>query len=242
MPSGSKRRIEVTGLTKDQKPDDPEESARITRCGGYVSPASPQLGPPRVWLRKGEGPGLAMARSLGDHISSHVGVIATPVVTQFVMEVGYEYVLILASDGVWEFIENDEACEIVVEQKTAADSCAALIDESSRRWRAAEGNYRDDITSIVCHFPFFPKRNQPNEAIANGTSTPPIFFKVRPRELSEGPVAADEDAQTAAVVGGHDESQDAEGSFQKRRLTVQGEFVEGSDEAKRLEQLREQYS
>ena len=65
---GSSNHFKVTALTEDQKPDNPEEEERILRMGGFVTRASPQFGPPRVWLRKGEGPGLAMARSIGDHV------------------------------------------------------------------------------------------------------------------------------------------------------------------------------
>jgi len=126
---------------------------RILRCGGYVSPASAALGPPRVWIKKGEGPGLAMARSLGDHICTHVGVIPTPVVTKFELDPNEEYMLLLASDGVWEFIENEQAMEMAMANPTATRACAQLIDESSRLWREAEGNYRDDITAIVVRLP-----------------------------------------------------------------------------------------
>jgi serine/threonine protein phosphatase PrpC len=46
---------EVYQLTKDQKPDDPEEMARILNCGGRVKPLCSQIngkhiGPNRVWL------------------------------------------------------------------------------------------------------------------------------------------------------------------------------------------------
>lgn len=59
---------EITALTEDQKPDSPAEAERIRAAGGYVSEESPTYGPPRVWLRPGEGPGLAMSRSIGDHM------------------------------------------------------------------------------------------------------------------------------------------------------------------------------
>ena len=95
-------RVIVTPLTEDQKPDCPIEEARILKSGGYVSKASPHFGPPRVWVRQGEGPGLAMARSIGDHVCKHVGVIATPVVQRFEIDPNKESRLLLASDGVWE--------------------------------------------------------------------------------------------------------------------------------------------
>ena len=54
---GPRSMISVTALTEDQKPDLPKEEERILKCGGYVSHASPQFGPPRVWLGQGEGAG-----------------------------------------------------------------------------------------------------------------------------------------------------------------------------------------
>ena len=158
-PDGSKAlnamgipRFEVTPLTVDQKPDSPAEEARLRRMGGYVTIGNPQVGPSRVWLRKGEGPGLAMSRSIGDHVCKHIGVIATPEVLKFELDPKRESRLVVASDGVWEFLENDQAMEIVMKHDSAADACVALIDESARLWREAEGNYRDDITAIVTTF------------------------------------------------------------------------------------------
>jgi hypothetical protein len=36
------------------------------------------MGPPRIWLKKQELPGLAMSRSFGDEVAASVGVIAEP--------------------------------------------------------------------------------------------------------------------------------------------------------------------
>jgi hypothetical protein len=36
------------------------------------------MGPPRVWLKKQDIPGLAMTRSFGDEVAASVGVIAEP--------------------------------------------------------------------------------------------------------------------------------------------------------------------
>ena len=58
----------------------------------------------------GIGPGLAMSRSLGDHAVAEVGVTAEPVMLTEAVTPEDE-VLILASDGVWEFISSQEACE-----------------------------------------------------------------------------------------------------------------------------------
>ena len=59
----------------------------------------------RVWLKTENLPGLAMSRSFGDSTAARVGVNAVPEVTMFELTVE-DKVLILASDGVWEFLEN----------------------------------------------------------------------------------------------------------------------------------------
>ena len=155
-------------LTEDQKPDTPAEMARIKGKGGFVSPPEEEWGgPARVWLDANMTlPGLAMARSLGDHLVSSVGVIAEPVVEKF--ELGEipkdsaagdgQYFICMASDGVWEFIESEQACGLVLKfldpEKNSGneDSTLAvtkLIETAAAKWRQEEGDYRDDITAIV---------------------------------------------------------------------------------------------
>jgi hypothetical protein len=36
------------------------------------------IGPPRVWLKNEEIPGLAMSRSFGDQVAASVGILAEP--------------------------------------------------------------------------------------------------------------------------------------------------------------------
>ena len=62
--------IEAVELSKDHKPNLPEEKVRIEASGGmvdsYHSATGQQLGPHRVWVKGQPYPGLAMSRSLGD--------------------------------------------------------------------------------------------------------------------------------------------------------------------------------
>ena len=62
--------------------------------------------------------------------------------------------VIVASDGVWEFIESVEACQLVNRHKNATEACSALVLEAAQRWKRFEGSYRDDITAIVAFLPF----------------------------------------------------------------------------------------
>ena len=93
-------------LTDDHKPDRESERERITGTGGHVSAANAETGAvARVWLDGSEQlPGLAVARSLGDHVASRVGVYAEPEVTtrRVACRPGDEVTLVLGSDGVFE--------------------------------------------------------------------------------------------------------------------------------------------
>ena len=141
-------------LTIDQNPDSPAEMERILKLGGHVSlPPGPGLSA-RVWLDPEMTQiGLAMARSIGDHAVSDVGVIADPVVSTYTLTDDDEFI-ILASDGVWEFLDSQDAVQIVgdhLEELGATKACQALIEAAASRWHEEEGEYRDDITAIVVH-------------------------------------------------------------------------------------------
>ena len=69
-------------VSKDHKPDDPEERKRVTEAGGVVAPYREQdgsfNGPHRVWNKEETEPGLATSRSLGDVLGHRLGVISIP--------------------------------------------------------------------------------------------------------------------------------------------------------------------
>jgi serine/threonine protein phosphatase PrpC len=67
----------------------------------------------RVWLKEQDLPGLAMSRSLGDQVAHSVGVSSVPEITEYILELEDKFVVI-ATDGVWEFLSNQEVAEIVL--------------------------------------------------------------------------------------------------------------------------------
>ena len=150
-------RYECIELTKDQNASDPVEWKRVTRAGGYVArPIEPGL-PTRIYLDKEcTLVGLAMSRSIGDWNMKRVGVIATPVVTHHTVTDRDEF-LIVASDGIWEFIDSDDAVRIVGDCLdrgwTASEASIQLIRYAMKTWRKHEGDYRDDCTAIVVRLP-----------------------------------------------------------------------------------------
>eukprot|EP00307_Rebecca_sp_RCC1486_P012012 CAMPEP_0119409122 /NCGR_PEP_ID=MMETSP1335-20130426/2482_1 /TAXON_ID=259385 /ORGANISM="Chrysoculter rhomboideus, Strain RCC1486" /LENGTH=357 /DNA_ID=CAMNT_0007433451 /DNA_START=70 /DNA_END=1143 /DNA_ORIENTATION=- len=145
-------------LSRDHKPDSKLEHARICARGGYVTPAQEWGGPARVWMTPArELPGLAMSRSIGDHVATPIGVVADPELTSHELTPSDEF-LILASDGVWEFIDSQTAVDIVapvLRSRGASMACTKLILAAGEHWREEEGDYRDDITAIVVKLPCF---------------------------------------------------------------------------------------
>lgn len=135
-------------LSVDHKPSLPEEQARIEAHNGRVAPLpSWPDGPKRVWLQFQRHPGLAMSRSIGDQIAHTVGVIAAPEIVTHTLS-SNDRLLVLASDGVWEFISSGEAIDLATTMPTPKSVAELLCKESVERW-AKEEPVCDDITVIA---------------------------------------------------------------------------------------------
>lgn len=57
-------------------------------------------------------PGLAMSRSLGDYVAQSVGVSPEPEFNIYDISPDDRFIVI-ASDGVWEFLSNEQVAQIV---------------------------------------------------------------------------------------------------------------------------------
>jgi serine/threonine protein phosphatase PrpC len=140
-------------LSHDHKPDNPDEMARIIEWGGFVS-AAPEPGlSARVWLdARHTMIGLAMSRSIGDFAVKSVGVIPEPEILVYQYDTSFKF-MVLASDGVWEFLESQDVIDIVAKHisQGANTACKAVIEAATARWREEEGDYRDDVsTCLLC--------------------------------------------------------------------------------------------
>ncbi|CAG9334461.1 unnamed protein product [Blepharisma stoltei] len=166
--------IHALQLTRDQKPEDPEELSRIIKNGGRVQQLTDELGnrigPYRVWELYSNGPGLAMSRSIGDTRGKRVGVIANPVCTNYKLS-GYEdYFIVAASDGVWDVLENEDVVHFIeyyrnkcirgldsrpmLEVIKPENTCIAqlLCEEARIRWQTIieeEDVMIDDISCLI---------------------------------------------------------------------------------------------
>ncbi|GFZ07173.1 protein phosphatase 2C family protein [Actinidia rufa] len=99
-------------LTTDFKPNLPQEAERIFQCKGRVFCLDDESGVHRLWLPAEESPGLAMSRAFGDYCVKDFGLISVPEVTQRHITAKDQFV-VLATDGVWDVISNEEAVQIV---------------------------------------------------------------------------------------------------------------------------------
>ena len=57
-------------------------------------------------------PGLAMSRSLGDTCGKRAGVSSAPEVFTGTLQPGSDCFLVIASDGLWEFMSNQEVSAV----------------------------------------------------------------------------------------------------------------------------------
>ena len=103
--------------------------------------------PPRVWSPDGDYPGTAFTRSLGDSMAEELGVYAEP--EMLTREIKPEdRVLVLASDGIYEFLTNQSVIDICAKFTDPLEACRAVVAESYELWLQYELR-TDDITIIV---------------------------------------------------------------------------------------------
>ena len=144
-------------LSYDYKPEMPEEKQRIEECGGVVEQLKTKngegVGPYRVW-KQGEGyPGLAMSRSIGDLIGKKIGVIPNPGILEYDLNESVKFIVV-CSDGVWEFLENDNVKNIGIKYYKKKDPngyCHELVKNSYKLWKE-NGICVDDITAVAAFF------------------------------------------------------------------------------------------
>ncbi|XP_071707217.1 probable protein phosphatase 2C 25 [Rutidosis leptorrhynchoides] len=125
-------------LTVDHKPSRKDEKDRIENLGGYVDCRN------GVWRIQGS---LAVSRAIGDKDLTK-WVIAEPETRIIKIRPECEF-LILASDGIWDKVSNQEAIDIVrpycvgIKKPDLTSACKKLVGLSTTR-----GSY-DDISVMV---------------------------------------------------------------------------------------------
>jgi serine/threonine protein phosphatase PrpC len=167
----SNGKLKAIALSQDQTPYRQDERERCKKTGcrvltmdqleGYA-PTGPEyenwgvnLGeeiddggdPPRIWHPTKPFPGTAFTRSIGDHVAEALGVFATPEILSFDLDSSHEFIVV-ASDGVWEFLTSQSVVDMVASYKDPSEACRVVVHESYTLWLRHEVR-TDDITMIV---------------------------------------------------------------------------------------------
>lgn len=176
-------------LSKDHKPNDPEESRRVCEMGGKVdrnyNSSGIAVGPFRISDPSGLLPGISVSRIQGDYKLRSLGVISESSIKKYPIKRD-DFFVVLASDGVWDVMENEEVVAFIETYRSSCqnhfdntdtidikNSCIAqlLCEEARLRWLHLM-NYEDvnmdDISCIIFEIKDTPEymkssQNQSND-------------------------------------------------------------------------------
>jgi len=124
-------------LCEEHKASSPAEHKRITAMGIDIAPTATRIN------------GVAVARAFGAHFikQKKLGIISEPYVSP-VYELGTEdKFAIIASDGVWDVISGQEACDLVKGDPGAAEMASHLV-----RHAVSNRKCMDNVTAVVICF------------------------------------------------------------------------------------------
>jgi len=89
-----------------------------------------------------------LCRSLGDCVAHTAGVTSVPEFTERDLDPATDKCIVVATDGLWEFVTNQETIDMVAGVATPAISVDDLVKEARTRWLAEE-QVIDDTTVIT---------------------------------------------------------------------------------------------
>lgn len=183
-PAGARAVIPLTRDHKPNCPKEAERilaaGGRVDRLA--TDREGNPTGPYRVFLPDCWAPGLALSRAFGDHLVRDIGVVPTPEVYSMAVPTpvgavtasgvsnlaaactmatpgdgppaASRHVLIAASDGLWEWMSNEEAVALAWSCDTAAEAAELLVNSAQREWAVRyRGRACDDITVAVTFLP-----------------------------------------------------------------------------------------
>ena len=122
----------IKKITFDHKCSVPEEAERIIKAGGKITKNRVQ----------GQ---LVLSRSLGDLYVKKYGVINLPDISTNTIDYNIKYVII-ASDGIWDVVDEKTVLNMSKMKKNADDFCKDLVK------LAIEKESKDNISCIVISF------------------------------------------------------------------------------------------
>lgn len=180
-------RILAIPLSRDQTPYRMDERERVKREGAAIMSIDQMEGvedmhenwgdmvlgedvdiygdPPRVWVAGKDYPGTAFTRSLGDKLAEDIGVMPEPEMLSRELT-SNDHVLVIASDGIFEFLTNQQVIDICTRCESPLSASEKLVKAAYDQWLIYERR-TDDITAIVCFVTV--ERAPPSEGVEGTT-------------------------------------------------------------------------
>eukprot|EP01031_Cornospumella_fuschlensis_P035742 gene35742-43354_t len=168
---GEDGRLVAKPMSSDQTPYRKDERERVKKFGARVlsmdqieglEPVHENWGdlnlgedideggdPPRVWSKNGDYPGTAFTRSLGDLLAEECGVVPEPEILEREVR-SQDKFIVIASDGVFEFLTNQMVTEILARYEDPLEGCKAVVASAYHMWLQYEVR-TDDISIIALY-------------------------------------------------------------------------------------------
>jgi serine/threonine protein phosphatase PrpC len=165
------KRIVAKAMSSDQTPYRKDERERVKKHGARIlsmdqieglEPIHENWGevnlgedideggdPPRVWSPHGDYPGTAFTRSFGDMYAEELGVSAEAEILVRDVVSNDKYIII-ASDGVFEFLTNQMVMDMAAQTTDPLEACNAIVSAAYNMWLQYEVR-TDDITIIILY-------------------------------------------------------------------------------------------
>lgn len=166
--SWNRHNSRVVHGTKDHKPQNAEEMARLEAAGTEVRKVDEESY--RIYRQGTTFPGLTMSRAFGD--TACAGVIQEPEYQQLFMQQADEWYAIVASDGVWEFMDFETVLKLSAKKlrlKGTRETARFLVEASRKRWEHCCGEYCDDITVVLIQWNLQNKETKSTNHTVNVT-------------------------------------------------------------------------
>ncbi|KAL4297527.1 hypothetical protein GQ457_12G031540 [Hibiscus cannabinus] len=130
--------IKAVQLTTDLKPGLPREAERIRNCKGRTCP---------------------MSRAFGDFLLKNHGIIAVPDVFHYQLTHNDRFI-VLATDGVWDVLNNNQVATIVMEAENEQAAARAVVEAATASWKKKFPSSKVDDCTAVCLF--LQKKQKPS--------------------------------------------------------------------------------
>eukprot|EP01105_Mastigella_eilhardi_P015498 TRINITY_DN3551_c0_g1_i1.p1 TRINITY_DN3551_c0_g1~~TRINITY_DN3551_c0_g1_i1.p1 ORF type:complete len:702 (-),score=212.18 TRINITY_DN3551_c0_g1_i1:64-2169(-) len=121
-------------LTEEHKVTSAAEVARLQHCGIQVNPGQTRIN------------GVCVSRALGTHFlkRERLGVIAEPHVSPPHMLTEEDTLVVLCSDGIWDVIDGQSACQLMASEPDALAMARKLLQHALR-----QSHCQDNVTVVV---------------------------------------------------------------------------------------------